>query len=103
MRRSLVIGEVRVTVLSGDTSSAGLASAGHVVAYWRVGKVGYLVSVHDLFRPRPRTRTEKYVRAQSRRYVPIVERIARAIIDEIHACSPGLRANTKTSCRLVFR
>ena len=99
--QSEVIGRVRVTLLSGDTSSAGLASAGHVVAYWRVGNLGYLVSVHDLFRPRPKRRSEKYVQAQSSRYLPIVERMARGLIKETHDCSPSPAGSTRTSRSLL--
>jgi len=94
---------VDVTLLSGNTSAAGLASDGHLIAYWRVGKVGFMVSVHDLFRPRPRARTGAYFRVQSRRYLPIVEGIARGLIEQIHNCPRGAGRRARATCDLVFR
>lgn len=101
--RSQEIGGVDVTLLSGNTSAAGLASDGHLIAYWRVGKVGFMVSVHDLFRPRPRARTGAYFRVQSRRYLPIVEGIARGLIEQIHNCPRGAGRRARATCDLVFR
>src|SRR5207249_2598452 len=66
--RHFTIDGVRATVLTGDLTSGGLASAGHAIVYWGFRGTGYMASAH-------------YDSS-----VAVAEAIARGLIKEMVAC-----------------
>jgi hypothetical protein len=66
---------IRATVLTHTRPETPPASGHHTIVYWRIGKTGYLVSVHA-----------QYAGRFEERFTPIAEEIARGMINQIGNC-----------------
>lgn len=82
--RQFTVKGVTATVLTGDIAGYWFASRNHVIVYWQIENIGYLVSVHY---------DDK---------APVAEEIARGLISQMVDCAPHSTGRESQVCNWVF-